>query len=914
MLLSDSQPKAGAFATVSASQWFQTDAGVFTPATFKEITVPVHTDNKKNQNGNATSMQSGREALGAAASWPMPAGTAVLGLLVLSLLFSDANAQAAQHTQGGHGPVMELDMPAQPLAGALLEFSRNAPARMHLVYDSAWLAGKQAPALRGSYNPRDALERLLEGSDLMVVAAEQGVIELGPKPLQESDALVRLPADDRTTVASLPQVTVMSTHVPGQTENTGLYTPDTVTVGGKTEQTLREVPRSISTITRTQLDDQGMTTLEDALEQLPGVTISPAAQWGAASYTARGFTIQNFLVDGSIVREYDAMDSSVNGSLGMYDSVQLLRGPDATFSGQGNPGGSINLTRKRPTKDFQAKTTLSAGSWSNYLGEADISSPLNASGSVRARVVASYNDREQFWDNAQSKRSLFYGVVDVDLAPRSTLTAGASKNRQWGTGGANAPGLPRYTNGDPLPLSRSTGTAAYDHRNTDVETYFGTFNHRFDNDWKLKLGMARTENFTDLRFSRFNGAVTPGKTTGTSLMVRAGETESRSNSLDFNLSGDFNWLDRQHSFVVGGDYLNTHRSDNRGPQHFIINGTSGNYAFDWANWDPSNVPELTPRQINQAWSARSVSQGVYGYGKFQLYGPFRLMLGGRYSNYKRTEDHARLPNQTIQKTTGTFTPYMALMLDITPQWSAYFTTARGIRDQSNYYTPAYEPMDEAKTRSHELGLKGELLDGRLNTNITLYDMKRDNIATRLFSDPDFDEEGRACCYVGADQQKSRGVEIDVSGAITSNWQINAGYTYDSNKQEYGAEDGQRYASFTPRHTLRLWSSYRLSGAASGWRVGGGVKAQSKAYESGTVRTWNEATQEYTGPAVAYDFFSSGRAIYNVFGAYRITPNWNLALNVDNLFDKKYFANVGSTATGNFYGAPRSYRLTLHGTF
>ncbi len=423
---------------------------------------------------------------------------------------------------------------------------------------------------------------------------------------------------------TLPQVNVEATQLPGQTENSGSYTPAAVTVGGKVEQSLREVPRSISTITRTQIEDQGMTTLEDALEQLPGVTISPAAMWSGASYTTRGFTIQNFLVDGSIVREYDAMDSSVNGSLGMYDSVQLLRGPDATFSGQSGSGGSINLTRKRPLKTFQAKATLSAGSWSNYMGEADISSPLNASGTVRGRIVASYNDKEEFWDNAQSKRSLFYGVVDVDLAPRSTLTAGASKNRQWGTGGTDAPGLPRYTNGDPLPLSRSTGTSAHDHRNTDTETYFATLNHQLENNWKLKLGMARTENFTDLRFSRFNGAVKPGTTTGSSLMVRAGETESRSNSLDFNLSGDFNWLNRQHSFVVGGDYINTHRSDNRGPQNFILpNGKTGNLPVDWANWDPSIAYELTPHQINQAWMARSVSQGLYGYGKLQIYGASR---------------------------------------------------------------------------------------------------------------------------------------------------------------------------------------------------------------------------------------------------------------------------------------------------
>ena len=224
---------------------------------------------------------------------------------------------AAAHDHGtGQGAAMAFDLPAQPLADALRSFAQQVPAKPMLDFDASLLAGKRAPALKGSYHPRDALEQLLAGSGLVIVRAEQGTITLAA-----ADAPAAAKAQDGHPAITLPQVTVQAHALPGQTENSGSYTPDAVTVGGKTEQSLREIPRSISTITRTQIEDQGMTTLEDALEQLPGVTISPAAMWSGATYTTRGFTIQNFLVDGSIVREYDAMDSSVNGSLGMYDSV-----------------------------------------------------------------------------------------------------------------------------------------------------------------------------------------------------------------------------------------------------------------------------------------------------------------------------------------------------------------------------------------------------------------------------------------------------------------------------------------------------------------------------------------------------------------------------------------------------------------
>ena len=439
--------------------------------------------------------------------------------------------------------------------------------------------------------------------------------------------------------------------------------------------------------------------------------------------------------------------------------------------------------------------------------------------------------------------------------------------------------------------------------------YFARVEHDFSDDWKIKLGTSHSEYSSDIRFARYNGAVTPGTSKGTQMMVRAGSTQNRSNAADVTLIGDFQLLEREHSMVLGADYLQTDNHSNRGPQ-FFANG-SGNAPIDWETFDPKNPPALGKWQENRMDHSRSQREGVYSYGKFQLYGPLKAVIGGRYSNYKY-KAYARDTNVQTNHSTGTFTPYYALMYDLSANWTAYATMARGTEDQSQYYSPDHKPLSERKTRSYELGLKGELLDGALNTNITLYRAKRYNSAVFLYDDPDFDEDDLSCCYAGDGKHLSQGVELDISGAITPNLMVNGGYTYDDNKTKFGGADGERYANYTPKHTLRAWFSYRLPGQASGLRVGGGAKVQSDVYQSGSVREYNPAKDDFSGPSVPYDFVSSGRAVYNAFAQYRITPQWNMALNIDNIFDKKYFRSVGTTANGNIYGAPRSYMLTLKG--
>ncbi|KAG0929671.1 hypothetical protein G6F31_017267 [Rhizopus arrhizus] len=182
-------------------------------------------------------------------------------------------------------------------------------------------------------------------------------------------------APEATTLAP---VTVRGEEA-GVTEGSASYTAPSVTIGGKLPLSLREIPQSVSVITRQRIEDQNMTSLEDAMAQTPGITTDLAATAAIPQFYSRGFQLEYFQYDGVPMQTGGA--SWAQPDLFMFDHVELLRGAAGLFNGAGQPGGVMHLVRQRPTREFLFSGAASAGSGDNYRGEADLASPLNASGS-----------------------------------------------------------------------------------------------------------------------------------------------------------------------------------------------------------------------------------------------------------------------------------------------------------------------------------------------------------------------------------------------------------------------------------------------------------------------------------------------------------------------------------------------------
>ena len=356
------------------------------------------------------------------------------GALLLSLSTLALSASAA--------PVA-VDLPRQPLAVSLAQL--QSASGLRIAYDHAEVAKVDAPALRGSMEPGEALARLLADSGLQgTVTGQSAQVSGTARSAASSDDSVDLGATEIVGAASV---------APGTTEGTGSYTTGVMQTSTKLNMTVRETPQSVSVVTRQQMEDQNMQDLDDAIRGVTGMTVQ---QYGPArvSYAARGFDVDNIMYDGlaTSISTY-TQDVISAADLAMFDRVEVVRGATGLMQGAGNPAAAVNMVRKRPTQDFHLSLEGSAGTWDRYRSQVDVSGPLNSEGTLRGRAVAAYETHDSFQDVVSGERGVLYGITEADLNPDTTLTLGASyqndnKNDNW-------VGLPAPLGGRHLNLKRS---------------------------------------------------------------------------------------------------------------------------------------------------------------------------------------------------------------------------------------------------------------------------------------------------------------------------------------------------------------------------------------------------------------------------------------------------------------------------
>lgn len=211
------------------------------------------------------------------------------------------------------------------------------------------------------------------------------------------------------------------------TEGSGSYTTGVSNTATKLNLSLRETPQSVSVLTRQQIDDLGITTLDDAVQSITGLVMQKGNFTGdSGSFSARGFPVDNILFDGLPTSlGANGTFNGDNDDLAIYDRIEVVRGATGLMTGSGTPSAAINLVRKRPTATPQASFSASIGSWSNYRLEADAANAFNEAKTLRGRIVATVQDKKDFVDVLHGRNHQLYGIIEADLRPDTTLTLGA---------------------------------------------------------------------------------------------------------------------------------------------------------------------------------------------------------------------------------------------------------------------------------------------------------------------------------------------------------------------------------------------------------------------------------------------------------------------------------------------------------
>ncbi|MCS8044314.1 Fe(3+)-pyochelin receptor FptA [Pseudomonas aeruginosa] len=665
-------------------------------------------------------------------------------------------------------------------------------------------------------------------------------------------------------------------------ESTSATQPPGVTTLGKVPLKPRELPQSASVIDHERLEQQNLFSLDEAMQQATGVTVQPF-QLLTTAYYVRGFKVDSFELDG--VPALLGNTASSPQDMAIYERVEILRGSNGLLHGTGNPAATVNLVRKRPQREFAASTTLSAGRWDRYRAEVDVGGPLSASGNVRGRAVAAYEDRDYFYDVADQGTRLLYGVTEFDLSPDTLLTVGAQYQHIDSI--TNMAGVPMAKDGSNLGLSRDTYLDVdWDRFKWDTYRAFGSLEQQLGGGWKGKVSAEYQEADSRLRYAGSFGAIDPQTGDGGQLMGAAYKFKSIQRSLDANLNGPVRLFGLTHELLGGVTYA---QGETRQDTARFLN--LPNTPVNVYRWDPHGVPRPQIGQYTSPGTTTTTQKGLYALGRIKLAEPLTLVVGGRESWWDQDTPATRF------KPGRQFTPYGGLIWGFARDWSWYVSYAEVYQPQADRQTWNSEPLSPVEGKTYETGIKGELADGRLNLSLAAF---RIDLENNPQEDPDHPGPPNNPFYISGGKVRSQGFELEGTGYLTPYWSLSAGYTYTSTEylKDSQNDSGTRYSTFTPRHLLRLWSNYDLPWQDRRWSVGGGLQAQS------------DYSVDYRGVSMR----QGGYALVNMRLGYKIDEHWTAAVNVNNLFDRTYYQSLSNPNWNNRYGEPRSFNVSLRGAF
>ncbi|MCS3420551.1 outer membrane receptor for ferric coprogen and ferric-rhodotorulic acid [Pseudomonas sp. BIGb0450] len=757
------------------------------------------------------------------------------------------------------------DIPAGPLGATLNRFAQQAGVA--IVFQSHNLEGLNGPGLKGTYSVDAGFDRLLQGSGYRAIKGDQVY------------AVEAIPA--ATGAMELGTTQVSANQLGTVTEGTGSYTPGTIATATRLVLTPRETPQSISVVTRQVMDDFGLTAIDDVMRHTPGITVSTYDS-ERTNYYSRGFSIVNFQYDGiPTLRDTQYSAGQTLTDMAIYDRVEVLKGATGLLTGAGGAGGTINLIRKKPTADFQGNIELGAGTWDNYRTQVDVSGPLTETGNVRGRAVAAYQDKKSFLDHYSRKTGVYYGILEVDLDEDTLLTLGADyqdsdpKGSSW-TGSrtvfdpmGNRLNLPRSFNNGP----KWSSWAQYS------RTAFATLEHTFDNGWVTKGQYHHQVNGYDSPL----GYISQDSATESSIWAQKYTGETTADSLDVYASGPFELLGREHQLVVGQSLsISKWKGKDYGRATYFDN------SYDFYQWHGEAIEPLwnQPTKINDLTTRQT---GSYITGRFSLMDELHLLLGGRVANYQVTGTRE-------SQESGKVVPYAGLVYDLNDNFSTYASYTEIFQPHTEYTDRTGKMLDPNEGKNYELGIKGEFFGGRLNTSLAYFEVHEKNrpLADTLFNSI----PGNDRAYVGT-ETKTKGYEAEISGELKPGWQLQAGYTH---KIARDAE-GEKVSTWEPQDQISFYTSYKLKGSLDKLTLGGGARWQSAGWQT-LYNSGKQASEKFT---------QDPYWLVDLMARYQVTENLSATLNVNNLFDKVYYTNIGFY-TSAYYGDPRNVMVTTRWDF
>ncbi|MEH2081816.1 MAG: TonB-dependent siderophore receptor [Nostoc sp.] len=634
-------------------------------------------------------------------------------------------------------------------------------------------------------------------------------------------------------------------------EQDGYRVPDS-SIGTRTDTPLRDIPQSIQVIPQQVIKDQRATRLTEVLKNVPGVVVGGRSPRDPLNiYTIRGFgAFTDTLLNGVQDRSIGSVGFGSNANV---ERVEVLKGPASVLFGQGGLSGQVNIVTKQPLRDPFYSVEVTAGNYNAYNGAIDLSGALNDSKTVLYRLNASAGTTESFIDFYNQQEYLIAPTVSWQISDRTKLTLEASYSLAQGPYDFGIPAqgsiLPN-PNGE-IPRNRSFSEPGLNNAANGAFRIGYNFEHRFSENWQ-----ARSVFQTSLFHLRRNILAPFGLRDDLRTIDRGIEDfdyDENAYNLDNYLVAKLTTGSIKHQLVAG---FNLNRTDTNTNDTF-----SDTTPLDIFNPVYGNITENFLPDFN--FESRQQQLGFYLQDQITLAENLKVLLGGRFDIVN--SEFRDLLNQTSDFSQAeAFSPRLGIVYQPIQPLSFYASYSRSFSSGSSAFGVG-TPQPERGTQ-YEIGVKADLTD-RLAATLAFYDLTRTNLPTSDPNDP------RLTILIG--EQRSRGIEFDVSGEILPGWNIIAGYAYTDAviTEDSDLPVGNRLES-VPRHALNLWTTYEIqSGSLKG--LGFGVGAFYYGDQEADINNTVELPS----------YIRTDAAIY-----YK-RDNYQAAINIRNLFDSDYFVSA-----------------------
>lgn len=889
--------------------------------------------------------------------------------IVLSMQISLAGgtSMATMSTFANQVSIKNYNIGAGELANVLNQFAIQSG--IAISTDDQRLNGLRSSGLNGAYTIEQGFQYLLQNTQLQVkrinsgyVLIEKGTVSTLSVPAESGYESSRLTENRHDKEAVVMPTIVLKAQSSLNEESKNNYSVSRSSSATKLDLALKDTPQSISIITQKQIEEQNLQNVNDVLEATPGITVSnfgvPGA--GRATFYSRGYEINNVMVDGNptLVGGSSGMELLAGMDTIIYDRVEVTRGSTGLSTGTGDPSGSINFVRKRPSKEAEGSAKVSYGRWDKKRVELDVSQPFNQDASIRGRFVAAYSQGDSYIDRISEESKIFYGIIEADLGDQTTLALGGTffdKDVD-----AASPHMTSGASNESYSKGVFDGgrhwNAATDWSYAHIRNWNGfiTLDHKFNDNWKFSTNYQYTKSTPDRKWGVVGSSWYNQEYNTASYSIGREKPNSDIHNLDMTLMGKFDLFGREAQIATG---INGYQSETFDPIYgtrIYIQCYEGKKTkqecVNLDEWGSGAMPY--PENTNAAYKMfygqfplddnRNAyydrKERQYGYflsTKFEPMERLKVILGARYNNYKYdvvNYSKGGVYNDTFSysyKPDDKWIPYAGLIYDLTENTTAYASytgvyKAQLEKDLHDEFLPFVEG------NSYEMGVKSSLFNDTLNLHTAIFRMQEENTPHYYATVPVNPETGQQYKCVNPfgglecdpkfadDGSTITGFEISAAGQLTPAWLINAGYTYLHVDRADGKLEGFNYSMTSgiysyerPQHAINFSTSYQVDDDLT---IGGAARWKSKTTQGLSKCKMQSDGTESCSSNKDYLYNQVGNQgsfiVVDLMGRYKINEHLVAGLNISNLFDKSYKRNYRAS----LYGEPRNITISLSSKF